>query len=406
MSAATHLQVTPFEELLETYRRGEMVIVADRADRENEGDIVVATEHITSQQLAFMMREARGLICVSLSSETAERLGLPLQTVNNNSPFGTAFTVSVDHRSVAAEGVTAAARAKTMRALIDDRSTAGDFISPGSVFPLIANPAGVLGREGQTEGSYDLSRLAGLPPSGVICEILNPDGTMARGETLQQFAAQHGLPITTVDEIIRYRLSREILVRAVGSREVQTDFGRFVAHAFIDDANGKEHMVLTYGDVRAVARSQGCLVRIHSECLTGDVFGSQRCDCGAQLARAMEAIVKEGAGALVYLRQEGRGIGLLNKLKAYALQDEGHDTVEANLKLGFAPDERDFRVAGKILHALGIEGIRLLTNNPVKLESLAGCGISVLGRVPLVITPTQYSEGYLRTKREKLGHLL
>ncbi|NDC38853.1 MAG: GTP cyclohydrolase II, partial [Proteobacteria bacterium] len=391
---------------LETYRRGGMVIIADRADRENEGDLVVATECITPEQVAFMMREARGLICVSLSSEVAEQLDLPLQVVNNNSPFGTAFTVSIDHRSVASEGVTAIARAQTMRALVDDAATAEEFISPGNVFPLVANPAGVLGREGQTEGSHDLSQLAGLKHSGVICEILNPDGTMARGKSLEEFAVRHRLPITTVDEIIRYRISREVLVREVGSREVDTDFGRFVAHAFINDADGKEHMVLTYGEQYAASGGRGCLVRIHSECLTGDVFGSQRCDCGPQLALAMEAIVKEGSGALVYLRQEGRGIGLLNKLKAYALQDAGHDTVEANVKLGFAPDERDFRVAGKILQALGIERIRLLTNNPVKVETLTACGIDVLDRVPVLIPPNPHSQGYLRTKREKLGHIL
>lgn len=406
MSIQSALAVSPFEEVLRVYRDGGMVIVADRADRENEGDLVVATECITAEQVAFMMREARGLICVSLSSDVAEQLQLPLQVVNNNSPFGTAFTVSVDHRAVVAEGVTASARARTMRALVDDAATAGDFVSPGNVFPLVANPAGVLGREGQTEGSHDLSQLVGMKPSGVICEILNPDGTMARGKSLEEFASRHRLPITTVDEIIRYRISREVLVRKVGSREVDTDFGRFVAHAFINDADGKEHVVLTYGDRYSTSVPDGCLVRIHSECLTGDVFGSQRCDCGPQLAQAMEAIVAEGSGALVYLRQEGRGIGLLNKLKAYALQDAGHDTVEANVKLGFAPDERDFRVAGKILHALGIAGIRLLTNNPVKVDTLVACGLKVLGRVPVVIPATPHSEGYLRTKREKLGHIL
>lgn len=406
MTNPTALQVTPFGELLEHYRAGGMVIIADRADRENEGDLVVATEMITADQVAFMMREARGLICVSLSSEIAERLDLPLQVIANNSPFGTAFTVSVDHRSVVGHGVTAESRARTMRGLVADSAMAQDFISPGHVFPLVANPAGVLGRQGQTEGSYDLSQLAGLKPSGVICEILNPDGTMARGPELQEFARNHQIPITTVDEIIRYRVSQEVLVRKVGNREVETDFGKFTAHVFVDDADGKEHLALTYGKFDEASHTEGCLVRVHSECLTGDVFGSQRCDCGPQLQYAMKAIVKQGAGVLLYLRQEGRGIGLLNKLRAYELQDAGHDTVEANLKLGFAPDERDFRVAGKILHLLGLEFVKLLTNNPVKVDTLSACGLQLTERLPVVIPPNPYSEEYLKAKREKLGHLI
>lgn len=398
--------IAPFEEVVKRFRAGEMVIIVDDADRENEGDITIATECITPEQVSFMMREARGLICVTISPELAEKLHLPLQVINNNSPFNTPFAVSVDHRSVGGLGVTAAARATTMRKIIELGATMEDFVSPGHVFPLVANPAGVIGRQGQTEGSYDLARIAGLAPSGIICEILNPDGTMARGEKLEEFAKKHGLLITSIEEIMRYRVNEEVLVRAVSKRELETDYGMFTTHVFQDDVDGKEHLALVRGDLARFNESNVPLVRIHSECLTGDVFGSRRCDCGAQLDHAMRRIVEENAGIVLYLRQEGRGIGLANKLRAYELQDRGRDTVDANLELGFEADSRDFAVAAKILAGFGLKKIRLLTNNPQKFKQLSTFGIEIAERIPVVVPEDEYSKGYLETKRRKMGHWL
>jgi 3,4-dihydroxy 2-butanone 4-phosphate synthase/GTP cyclohydrolase II len=396
----------PFSEVLDDVRRGRMIIMVDDDDRENEGDIVVPAASVTPQQIAFMMREARGLICVSIGAEVSERLRIPLQTLRNNSPFSTPFTVSVDHRDVVGRGVLAEARAYTIRRLVADTAEADEFVSPGYIFPLVANPAGVLRRRGQTEGSYDLCRLAGGKPAGVICEILNPDGTMARGERLIDFARTHSLKITSVEEVLRYRIAQETLVRETARASLSTDYGVFQTHVFENDVDQKEHLALIYGDLSSIDRTKGPLIRLHSECLTGDVFGSRRCDCGPQLEGAVERIVGEGAGILLYLRQEGRGIGLTNKMHAYALQDQGHDTVEANLKLGFEADKRDFGVAANMLHALNVARVRLLTNNPRKQEALSLHGISVTERVPLVIPPDEYSRHYLETKKSKLGHLL
>ncbi len=402
MTAA--VRTSPFSEVLEAFGKGEMVIIADDATRENEGDIAVATEMLTEAQMQFMMQHARGLICVSISVERAEALNLPLQVINNSSPFQTPFLVSVDHKLVAGNAVSAAARAQSMRQLIAKEAKAEDFVSPGHIFPLAANPDGVVARRGQTEGSFDLARLAGLQPSGVICEILNPDGTMARGKELEEFALRHGLKMTSVEDILRYRVTNEILVHQVGQARLNTDWGEFDTIVFEDDFDGKEHLALVRGDVRGAKVAP--LLRLHSECLTGDVFGSRRCDCGKQLALAMEAIVQEGCGIILYLRQEGRGIGLTNKLRAYALQEEGHDTVEANIRLGFEPDARDFAVAAKMLEQLQLRKVRLMTNNPRKLSSLQDLGIEVTERIPLQAAEDEYCRAYLRAKKEKLGHIL
>ena len=400
---ASSPNIAPFDQVLAAFRAGRMVIMVDDAKRENEGDLVIAAERVTANDLAFMMQYGRGLICVSVAVELAEQLNLPLQAVNNNSAFNTPFTVSIDHKDVCPHGITAESRAFTIRKLLADGVLESDFVSPGSVYPLVANPAGVMARQGQTEGSYDLARIAGFKPAGVICEILNPDGTMARGAELNQYAAEHDLLITSVEEIIKYRAERDTLVRKTAESQMQTDFGDFAVHVFQDDVYGKEHLALSYGDLSG---TESPLVRIHSECLTGDVFESRRCDCGLQLDTAMREIVEDGQGLLIYLRQEGRGIGLTNKLRAYALQDEGDDTVEANVKLGFAPDERNFAVAAKIIDHFKLSKLRLMTNNPRKIESLEAFGINISERKPLIAKPDQYSSHYLATKRDKLGHLL
>lgn len=395
--------ISPTQEVIADFRDGKMVIIVDDESRENEGDLAIATEKVTAESLAFMMNEGRGLICVSIAREVAEHLKLFPQVDTNNSRYGTPFTATVDHRSVMNFGQTASARAETMRRLIDPEAKPSDFVTPGNVFPLIANPVGVLGRRGQTEGSYDLARLAGLKPSGIICEILNPDGTMARGDSLIEFAERYKIKITSVETIARHIVANEILVREVSRESKRTDYGEFLVSVFESDADGKEHLALQYGDI---TKGVTPLVRIHSECLTGDVFGSQRCDCGPQLDAAMKSIVKHGSGILLYLRQEGRGIGLLNKLRAYELQDQGRDTVEANVELGFGADERDFAVAAKILGVLGVGELNLLTNNPRKLETMKRFGIGVINRVPLVCPSNIHNQSYLETKRAKLGHFL
>lgn len=402
-SASLQPVAAPFNEVLKDFREGKMIILLDDLHRENEGDITIATEMLTPEAVAFMMQHVRGLICVSIPSQVAERLNLPLQVLSNNSPFQTPFTVSVDHHDVQAAGVTASARCKTMRALIDPEAVSSDFVSPGHVFPLIANPAGVIGRQGQTEGSLDLARISGCYPSGVICEILNPDGTVAKGRQLTEFADHYGFKVTTVEEILRYRIGNEVLLRKVAEREMATEYGRFAVHVFEDDVDQKEHLALIYGDI---ARVSAPLVRIHSECLTGDVFGSERCDCRSQLDMALQSVVREGAGVILYLRQEGRGIGLANKLRAYELQDRGHDTVQANIELGFAPDLRNFAAAAKMLKHFNVQRVRLMTNNPQKIRDVSRFGIEVVERVAIIAPSSPHAEAYLATKREKMGHLL
>lgn len=406
MAAEDTIRLDSFASVVADFKAGKPIVLVDDASRENEGDITIATEALTPELMNFMLREARGLVCVSISTEIASQLNLPLQVLNNNSPFNTPFAVSVDHRTVQGSGVTAAGRTFTMQKLLDPNMRAEDFVSPGHVFPLIANPAGVIGRQGQTEGSYDLARIAGFQPSGVICEILSPDGSMARGKELNAFAKRFGLKVSSVEEIVKYRIREEVLIRVVANEELMTDFGKCRTYVFQDDAVGKEHLVLAFGPEEKLRDSRGALVRIHSECLTGDVFGSRRCDCGEQLHASMRRIISEGSGLVLYLRQEGRGIGLANKLRAYALQDQGHDTVEANLQLGFPADMRDFAVAGKILDHFGVSSVRLLTNNPDKLNTLTGLGISISERIPLVVEADEYSREYLATKRSKLGHWL
>jgi 3,4-dihydroxy 2-butanone 4-phosphate synthase/GTP cyclohydrolase II len=397
------INLTPFKDALDAYRRGQMIILIDDADRENEGDLCVASQHVTAEQLQFMATHGRGLTCVSISKEVAQRLSIPYQVEHNSSPFHTPFTVTIDHVYVAKCGMLPSSKEKTIKALIDPNSTPADFVSPGASFPLIANPAGVLGRNGQTEGSFDLARLAGLTASGVICEILAPDGTMLRGKQLEEFAKNHNLPITSVAEIAKARLGGEVMVRKVAQSTISTDYGQWTAIVFNEDATNKEHIALVYGD--ALTSKTPVLTRLHSECLTGDVFGSLRCDCGEQLKSAQQLIVKNGSGIILYLRQEGRGIGLTNKLKAYALQDTGLDTVQANLELGFAADERDFQVGVNILSALNIKQIRLLTNNPEKMSDLNSGGIEVVERVPIVVKSSVYSKDYMDVKRTKLGHM-
>ncbi|MEY4668607.1 MAG: 3,4-dihydroxy-2-butanone 4-phosphate synthase / cyclohydrolase [Pseudomonadota bacterium] len=405
-SGGASLQLDNFSDVLADIRAGKAVIVVDSAERENEGDLILATEKVTAEMVSFLMREARGLICVSIPAEVADRLRLPLQVLNNNSPFQTPFAINVDHRDVDGRGVTAEGRARTMRALIEPGSEPHHFVSPGHVFPLIANSAGVMVRPGHTEGAFDLARLAGLFPSGILCEVLNPDGTMARGDQLQAFASKHGLRVTSIQAIREYRAFHEIAVRQLSESDVETDYGTFHAVVFADDAAQKEHVAMIRGAISSMPMSYASLVRLHSECLTGDVFGSRRCDCGRQLDGAMKLITEEGAGLVLYLRQEGRGIGLANKVRAYALQDQGLDTVEANVHLGFGPDERDFAVGAHMLLAMGIRAIRLITNNPSKAAALSRYGISVVERIPMVVEADPYSEAYLKTKREKLGHLL
>lgn len=400
------ISLDPIEKVIEAFRAGRPILMVDDDDRENEGDVCVATACLTAESVAFMAREARGLICVSIGEEVAQRLNLPLQTVDNGTSFGTPFTVTVDHASVVGRGVTAAGRAETMRALIDPRAVAADFVSPGHVFPLIAHPSGVLARRGQTEGSFDLARLAGLPASGVICEVLNSDGTVAKGRQIADFAARHAMPTTSVEEIARYRAAHEILLTETGSTFAEIEGAPWKVVAFEDLVDGKEHIAYLHGDLGTTSGTLPPLARLHSECLTGDILGSRRCDCGPQLEAAARAIVHEGRGVILYLRQEGRGIGLVNKLKAYNLQDEGHDTVEANLKLGFSADERSFRVGAKMLRTLGIDEIRLVTNNPRKLEAIREAGILVRERVSAEVPVDAEARSYLETKRDKFGHIL
>jgi 3,4-dihydroxy 2-butanone 4-phosphate synthase/GTP cyclohydrolase II len=399
------MALATIEQAIADYRCGKFVIIIDDENRENEGDLTIAAEWCTPEAVNAMARHARGLICVALTGQRLDQLGIPMMVPNteNDSKYGTAFTISVEARHGVTTGISAADRATTIRTLIDPHATRADLAMPGHIFPLRARDGGVLVRAGQTEASVDLARLAGLNPAAVICEIMRDDGTMARLPDLEVFAATHDIAIISVADLIAYRRRHEqLVVREIESR-LPTDYGEFRLIAYSNSINRNLDLALVTGDVTT---PEPVLVRMHSECLTGDVFGSRRCDCGSQLHTALQVIASEGRGALVYLRQEGRGIGLLNKLRAYGLQDKGLDTVQANEHLGFAPDPRDYGIGAQILTDLGIRRLRLLTNNPRKRVGLEGYGLEVVERVPIVIPPNAVNATYLTTKRDKLGHLL
>jgi 3,4-dihydroxy 2-butanone 4-phosphate synthase/GTP cyclohydrolase II len=392
------------EEALEDIRQGKMVILVDDEDRENEGDLTMAAEKVTPEAINFMAKYGRGLICLSLTEERLNELRLPMMVSENTSRFQTAFTVSVDARKGVTTGISVADRATTILTAVDENTQPEDLVSPGHIFPLRARQGGVLVRTGQTEGSVDLARLAGLKPAGVICEVMKDDGTMARMPDLKIFAEEHGLKIVTIADLIKYRLNKESLVRRIVTATIPTKYGGvFTAIAYENDVDPYHHIALVKGEIRP---EDTVLVRVHSQCLTGDVFGSKRCDCEEQLHTAMAMVEKEGKGVIVYMRQEGRGIGLVNKLRAYCLQDIGKDTVEANEALGFKADMRDYGIGAQILADLGLHKIRLMTNNPRKIIGLEGYGIEVVERVPIETKPHQENIEYLKAKAKKMGHLL
>jgi 3,4-dihydroxy 2-butanone 4-phosphate synthase/GTP cyclohydrolase II len=401
--SSTKSAFATIEEAIEDIRQGKMVVVCDDENRENEGDLTMAAQFVTPEAINFMRKEGGGLICLALTAERCDELGLDLMAAKNESAFETAFTVSVEARSGVSTGISAADRARTIQVAIDPKSSPRELVQPGHVFPLKAKAGGVLERVGQTEAGVDLAKLAGLNPSSVICEIMNEDGTMARVPDLIPYCERHRLKMITVADLVAYRRRHEKLVERVVSTKLPTGFGDFVAVGYRSLVDNKHHVALVKGDVDGVP---DVLVRVHSECLTGDVFHSLRCDCGEQLESALAMIESEGSGVLLYLSQEGRGIGLLNKLKAYKLQEEGLDTVDANLRLGLPADLRDYGIGAQILVDLGLSSIRILTNNPKKISGLAGYGLSVSDQIPIQHAPNPHNEGYLRAKREKLGHTL
>ena len=398
------LKTAAVEEALEAVRAGRMIIIVDDEDRENEGDLMVAAEKATPEIVNIMARYGRGLICLPLTEERLDALQLPLMVSENTARFQTAFTVSIDAKAGVTTGISAADRALTVLAAVDPATKPEDLARPGHVFPLQAMEGGVLSRAGQTEAAVDLARMAGLSPAGVICEVMNEDGSMARRPQLEEVSRLHDIPILTIAELIRYRMKTETLVRKLDETDLPTSHGRFRLHVYEDTIRGEHHVALVKGEVGG---EEPTLVRAHSQCLTGDTFGSSRCDCGEQLRRSMEMIEKEGRGVVLYiLNHEGRGIGLANKIRAYALQDKGADTYEANRKLGFKPDQRDYGIGAQILVALGVRRLRLITNNPRKFVGLTGYGLEIVERVPLEVEPNACNLRYLKTKKEKMGHIL
>jgi len=409
------IEMEPFSsipEILEDLRAGKMIVLVDDFRRENEGDLTIAAEKVTPEAINFMAKEARGLICLALAPEIADRLHLTPQVAENTSAFGTGFTVSIDAREGVTTGISAADRATTILTAIRDDCRPEDLARPGHVFPIRARPGGCLVRAGQTEGSVDLARLAGLKPAAVICEIMNDDGTMARVPQLRRFCEKHGLKMCSVEDVIKYRTRTERIIQHRVSFRLPTRWGEFNCYGYTSAVEPHMHLALCRGEIgpsgegRWPIHEDPVLVRVHSQCLTGDALGSLRCDCGAQLQKALQMIDEAGEGVLLYMRQEGRGIGLEHKLQAYALQDRGRDTVEANEELGFLPDERDYGIGSQILFDLGLRKLDLMTNNPRKYEALAAYGLEIHRRIPIVIPPNPENERYLRTKREKLGHLL
>jgi len=400
---STRIPFATIEEAIEDIRRGRMVVVVDDESRENEGDLTIAAQFVTPEAINFMTKEGRGLICLALTPERCDELGLDLMAAKNESAFETAFTVSIEARDGVTTGISAPDRARTIQVAIDPESAPRDLVQPGHVFPLKARAGGVLERVGQTEAAVDLTRLAGLTPAGVICEIMNDDGTMARVGDLIDYCERHGLKMVTVADLVAYRRRHDNLIERVVSTTLPTAFGDFVAVGYRSLVDNKHHVALVKGEV---AGKPDVLVRVHSECLTGDVFHSLRCDCGEQLESALAMIEREGMGVLLYLSQEGRGIGLLNKLRAYKLQEEGLDTVDANLRLGLPADLRDYGIGAQILSDLGLSSIRILTNNPKKISGMSGYGLSVTDQIPIQHLPNPHNEAYLRAKRERLGHTL